>query len=1520
MASSGQNQNKALSSAAAAAALRARPHTPTNVAQVQTKRTMRRSPSVSSSSSAPIVGRSELPRLERRGSSASMTERTFRTPSPHGERRPAPEHPPVPAIPAGHRVSRSTSSAGVGMQNFKTASQKMDAGMPSWYTAPTGDTKNVRTSDAPMTSTPKARPESIASIQRPDSRSSSVNFSYPASGSSSTMGTLENALVYDPNSRRMVPKVDTEATEHRVREAAYQQPKKKKATSGGVQRSGSHLAKGTVARVKGSTVEPSGQQHDPPRREQHVAETQHRSDGEMQMPDDTADDVFITTPQRKQKGREVAQHVRQPEQQDQRLSTPSPVPEGTVDPERIASPRPTRVTRKPSVVREEPEEEEGGVASEIVQSREAMNALDAVPTRTSYEQPPAQPLEGARASGLKPHPVDHTQPWTHSHAHPEPVTSPSPVRQARFANVSADKLMVRHAPLPRSASPIKSALKYRSPSPRDASPSDHSSEAARGSRLASPEREPPLPRKKSVRVSFDDRGPEVVGESTGLPDDYADSPVLQSTQQTKRPWYSNISRSKKKDIALEDDEVMKPRAALPSFASVREKKLREPEQDERPLIRPHEPVQTTPAPASPVIRPCSPGEAAADQSEKAEPTAVGQSNDHAIGSILAQDQTARGIEANTSRFREPLPPVVTSLEGNGDLSDSDRNSDKLFNSAGDDSDVEAIPSTQTTNITVPESQANSLNGSMILEEKIPAEAEKPSTEQRPTELPVREVPSITVMQPSPAATEETMATNRRPARPYFGIPGMFPEDDSDDGPTAQDAVVDAEILAVSANAMKEPEAEIQPSQTQSLPQTTLATTPHQTIDDNYLAWHADQSDRDSVSNASIYSDAYEDLSEAEGDGFQSLNAVVESPVTKAPMSELHDANTWKQAASEDNKPTVQHPAAQISFPAQPSGIAQSGDDWEQAKSYWRSLTTDKRRQLEQEATEDAGADGDHEELRTPTRKLSNRTKKTAEQRLATSVSQMAKAQAAAPSARSKPARPVNPERVYQIQPGSRATHEGSPTTATGRMRASMRDVQPAKPAAVTKSAPGEVHMRKSMRTNTGGDDRSSRRVSTPPERVVPTSTTTSKLKAATGPGDDASHRSRTTSHEVAASAATASSRSKPQAPRRRGSDASDSSFKRSRGAPTEGFNFRRTMRQDTAPQASPKITRDSGRFSLRSTSPAASPFRRTSTNITSGSTVAGSMRQTLRSDRASIRSNESRRSSIQFPSFGRSSKAKKPAKQSSRFGDSSDEDDRTSNFPSRFDDSSDEDNVRPSSSSRPLSKGTLRGSATAPAAFKNVTAPVPEEDERSEDLRDSDEETQMPSPMQSPRGAAAFRPTMGTKRASSGIGTSTLKRSGSGSAAIVSSPTMPPPTQRRASFMSNILRRNKKADGKITRSELMDSAARRDTKLERDSNQLKMIRDSQPASPKLQKRNQVSRSESWPLPEFGDDGRPNTAGDLVTGAGPTRPAFAGRRSTSLGLPGLEQQQQQDVVDGVDGVPQKRKKKFGALRRMFRLDD
>ncbi|KAI0161995.1 hypothetical protein GGR57DRAFT_308393 [Xylariaceae sp. FL1272] len=1524
MSASGQNPNKSLSAAAAGAALRARPHTPTNVAEVQTKRNARRSASVSSNGSAAM--RSGGPaRLERRASSGSMTERTFRSPSPGRSTAPVREpEPPVPQIPANHRNSTANvrkAGGGIGMQTFRTASQKLKTEPTSYYTQPAVDLSNVRTSDAPMRGASGTQHAPSPPSERSDSRSS-VNFSYPTafrpqspptsptshrspyrdvisphSTTRSSRGHTYSSkgsqeLVYDPNSRRMVPKYQIESVADHDTRRPTPNPAKTKKKDGGLQREGSQLAKGTMTRPRGTMLEDEKPHYEPSSRELPVISPVLAAEEHPLLEEpvvkalitpvaaDRTDSIQLTKSQHKAR-------------------SPEPATEPS---DEVLQPKPMRSSKAgPQVesdLRAESDEESEMETPRPTQS--VMGALDAVPTRQTRFEDTRSPSPAAieqhnfavpepepRKFSLARNEVPEQAPGKQKAVFVEnkPVAeivrtsgswsrspSNSPVRQARFSSSPAENLAVRHVPLPRSASPIKSALKHSSPAPREVSPSVDNASDPSGSSGASPDST--MLRKKSVRVSFDDQNTVVVGDGAPVAD--TNSPVVPSPQSAKRTWFSNIGRNKKKDLVLEEDEVMKPRPALPSFGSVREKKSREPE--ERPLVRPLELSPSPAAPSSPELRPES--SSTMNESEIVEDPNLGQSSDQAIGSVLAQEHGSR-IPANISRFREPLPPVVTSVEGSGYHSDSLQSSDSENEDANSPATASATLSTQTTELTQPDEPESSMNGSIrltVIEEQQPLK----QTESRA-------IPQISVILPSPMSPE-TQAEEPTSAQ-YFEVPGGFPESEPEFKSDQKTSTTNSSENGSPTDAIFEAPATVLPVQTGTLPQTTLATTVPVQASDDVAA--------DDSEESSVYSDAYEDIPDGDGSGFQSLDAIVESPVVAASKP-----RELSQKSPEPQSPTR---GSGSTSPPPP----RDSNDWEQAKAFWRSLTTEKRRQLELEAIEDAGAEGDREEVSIPVRRNSSKRKSTGQKPsiaetapsvdIATKAKQlareMASQQAAAPKVKTNP-------KVESIpKPEPKIRHEPVAARQT-HMRRSMRDEQPARPVAA--QAQPQTGMRKTMRAN--GSAQGSAR---------PASTIDSSLSAPQKAAASQAARARPQS-AVLPSNSMPPKQTKP-ALQRRGSDASDSSFTRTRLAPSGGFSFRKSMRATSPPETRPEATKGSGRFSLRSSSPASSTARRNSTF--SSPPTSGMMRRSLRSNSDS--SHEAKRSSLHLPSFGKSGKA--PAgRQSSRLGDSSDEDERPAlGFRSRFNDSSDEEDHRPSSSreNKTLARGSLRGSAPAPNTRRPAAMPDLEED--SSELPDSDDnkdnDNTMPSPMQSPQSRfTAGRPAAIPRTSSGAIGTSSLARSGNGLGGITPSYTDPglgKPRERKGSFLG-ILRRNKNDPGKIKRSELTESAARRDTKLERDPGQLKDLRSDVAMSPKLQKRNPFDANGARPSSAGNAFGRSNTSNTIE------RPNMSGRRSVSLG-----QQLEMAGGDAENVIPEtpnnpgaQKKKKFGALRRMFKLDE
>lgn len=1423
------------------------------------------------------------------------------------------EAPPVPAIPESVNMAAAKARGGTRPKSLgfvttpvKTASQRMAEKdqRGSWFgAARVGDLGSVRKNDDVMRTSAPQHQQVQASPQpeepRPESRGSSVNFSYPARVrvASPTPGVAEEEpfeqaaapkprkrsstlspqrggpvrsarsasvasdreLVYDPNSRRMVPRAELQALEQTAR------PKKKKSA---LNRAGSHLARGTVGRTQGSAVD-----NGVPNEAQIAAAASLKSrqaEERQQIPEEQEEfyeeerDVEPDMESQRQ-----TEHKRPSSPEPPIRQTETSMSPASNAPEVFSPPLPddheSSLQRRPSVVREESEESQS--EAELEAPANAAAALDAVPVRHSIyphgvPSPPQSentddqvPMESAAASAPPPEPTVPVQDKAESRQaqslrRESRTHSNSPVRSAHFGPVQ-ETLTVKHEPPMRSLSPRKSALK-RSPS-RGTSPTGDISDV---SVVDAPTQEPP-PRKKSVRVSFDDEKTVVLGEAAGRGE--TDSPVPPSPQQVatgaRKPWYSTLGIGRKKDaIPLEEDELMKPRPALPMFGSIRGRKVSPVPVEERALVRPHEPLeQVSESPSSELERRTLASEN------------VGQSSDHALGSII-NDQGARTTEANISKQREPLPPVVTSIEGNGYLSDSTTSEDEAALLAD-------TPKLQAEESAV--SQASTLvppTDSSVPQQK--------ATDVRDFGVKAEKVPTISLTQPSPQLEQRGQERES-----YLRFPGGFPETETEtDGES---------VSSPTRQVTFEPVVQREDSKaTAYTPATVLATQ------------HAVQEPADESDDSSVYSDAHEDLSDIEGDGFLSLDAVVDSPVVNTPPRHVLE----KAQAQREQMVT---PTPQSRAPIH-SSASEPEDQWAAAKAYWRSLTADKRAQLEKEAVEEAGSEADLEDVQPEAKKP--RRKKSVEKRNAEkkAIEQQRTAAVAADASR-----------IYMIQPGTkagpveyvapsvkasetRATQKSPPNKAEGgaRLRKSMRASAESQPVengthmrksmrAPAESQPiqSESHMRKSMRSQ-------------PAEQQVPKQRPVSYQPLGNTTEISSNHpkHPRAMSENLPTAAVLQSSL------RRRGSDSSASSFRRARPATSSGGfgGFRKTMRAGGGSGGGGSLDlkepveehTSSHRASLRGASPPVT------------------MRTTLRGERR--RSSESGNSYLRFP--GSSGKSSKKGTRKSRFGDdSSDEDGGLSHrFTSRFEDSSDED-LAPVQPLPPLIAKTMRSGRRGPPS-----PPLPEEEELSEE-----EEADVPAAEEKTPGVTSADTSLRRSRSGRGLDAAPRKRN---------------------SFMSSVLRRNKKHDGvgKISRPEVMESAARRDTTLERSADELIALRSNGgQGSPKWQKRtdptpNATSRQD-WPLALDQQQTHDTMASDdkdvfydaadgqeAVSGASPRSPSVLGHSKSqpSISRPAFLMRRtistngtiNTDGVGSQGGEVTRKKKKFGTLRKMLRLDE
>ncbi|KAK5990980.1 hypothetical protein PT974_09255 [Cladobotryum mycophilum] len=1356
-----RDPSQSLSSAAAAAALRARPITPTNVANVQSKRIQRRNSSISSTASRDGGRKGELRRTPSVG---SMTERTFRTPSPG--RSPAPRArnvPPIPNVPITQHISSiTTAERGDGKplktQPFQTASQKVEDRQGSWFGAATARESIPVRGDF-------SSPSSTLPEQRPGSVSPSINFSYPRSRTSlqvnaSSSPTPDQELVYDANSRRMVPRAELVARSLSIgnfpetpMKAKKKKNKNKKAGQDS-SRSGSHLSKGTITRAK---IGPAG---------------------------DFLPEAAVTVPL-------------DPSHPDQASSTGPCKDRGL---ESYA-----KETVAPSPVMPLSSEKEGKAHEEIQNSQDEL-WIQTMDTNT----PPngtTSPIGNSAKSEEKLNPdIGSIR-----------VQSDSPLRSARFASPT-DQLVVKHEPPPRSLSPRKSALKL-SNSVRGLSPapSNDGSEISVFDSSQRNKEDPATGRRKSVRVSWDDNNTIVVGEAAQLQET---DPSFIPSPQGKKPWHSIIGRYSKKDsTSLDEEETMSPRPALPLFGSVREKKTRELE--ERPLVRPYE---TTWAHLS---------ENTSPQTDATIPrTGFNQSGEAISGTVPPQEQSSRN-EANISKYREPLPPILASKEIN--LEDSD---DSL--SSEDEVDAHNFSKSRNTNHKTKVQQK--LNDSTTSLDDLDKGISKRNS-----------IPTISISHPSP---QKQGLESTTPVGAQATVPTHNYEGTTEGGDSKTDNI-STSIPSVLAQSTESP-----------VLNSVLQ------MDDI----KEEEEEEEGSDQGSIYSDAYEDLSEVEGDGFMSLDAVLEAPSIAKSLTET----TSKESLASESR-----------F----KNLPQANEDWEKAKAYWKSLSSNERRLLEKEALEEGDGEVLPDKGSTVNKEVmsdSDRSNQNGQNQHAHSILQ---------DSESEPRSTLHKTLLKRI-----GVQQLKSMPVSGDKESAMPTSQITKPVGSTStSRPGTAGAQNTLRTEDG--IRKSLRPRTPktdeahnlgPFLRLTTSRPASYHHPPTMGEPSQYYQNHSMDSLVPHSNATIAP-SLASKWKRRGSDSSESSFTRTRTTTTLRQGFRFSMRGSMRETTSSDGDKTSSRFSLRSLSPAGSGFRRNS--ISSMPSSGARMRQSMRQGSSNSRSPHVRMTSLGQPSIKNSIKSKG----GSRFTDSSDEDDdHPSLFRSRFVDSSDEEGPTTSKTKgRSLPKPFLsKATSTVTAQLSPETA-----------LTDNKKGTSL-------RAAS-----------SSGIYntsiTSSLKQNQPNNGEAISSTNAPPhanhetePSRRSASHRGSFISKlRRKGDPKSKTSQAFSQPTTlNDAWLGNNASQRATT----------QSNGVANQRTSWPLPDHsdadGDDSdtlhhdppldkhRPSTTGGPEVGTTLKSSFFSGQHNLQ-GLTSLSPIASESAPD----LPHK-KKKFGVLRKMFRLQD
>ncbi|KXT11430.1 hypothetical protein AC579_9880 [Pseudocercospora musae] len=1476
-----------LSSAAAAAALRSATTTPEPVGSIQTKRMVRRG-SQSSIGSGSVVGRGSSIQgrggLQRRDSQGSMTERTFRSSSPgrnnsitSGTTSPAPDVPPVPAIP----------------RNLAQSSQQRSSSLdppPQRVASPTGRNGRTLSMDRARQPPPIStrRGNQLSNVTEEFERSDSqrnVNFSRPMASppQSPTSPTADKnhythgtgAWFSEPVPERghssFELKDDAAAAKlARIQAAAGQAVHHTLNAASSAQ--ASHLRSSAQPAITGSAVSASTAPAPQPMETVMVYDPNSRTFVPKLRPKPKIEPPSPTLPQQPQlkPGQYdpntrtivpvVPPAVTQPpprtasRQSNLALNTdPEPPPRNPARLSPTSSPRSSQLLQ--NQIDEEPEEFSGAGAGTAVGGFAKTNGT--AHQRTSSLDVPSRGTASVRGRNIS--------------------TSPSPQRSARFS-ASPVVAAIKHDPPPRDISPAKPALKHsHSPAssirtnsplasfagPRSP-PSETSDTASQDGFTAK--------KKKSVRVSFDEQPHEIEASTASSPKVLA---------RDRPPMVDD----------LDDEELMKPRPALPSFGSVRKNRV------------------------------------VAEKVTEMAPERHDAGNDHAIGGIL---RNANGAAKPVS---EPVPPEVTSKESAGYVSDDS------------DDTAESAPASKPTPLCtdlVPST------------EKVEASPKSSTSPSSPIEPIIRDFASI-VKPGQPDNATLVPQINLSPPTPGTEEFKSLEEDDQSPKPRSSGEIVlpggwdgDNEAEVGSAGAAS---AIAATSQQQSAVPSIEPVLTHSPEERSPMLAAIDE-DTDSDDSAA-FSDAAEDLSDLEG-GFASIDAIAVSPMNA--KAARNDAPSSSSTSVPDSPvaPQVEEKVER----AQKGSNTQANGDWSEATAYWSNLTRVQREQIER----DHLSSDDEARPAPATRKI----KKTALKPTAG----LSPATANIPAQKSSPAhRDAQPTQSAMLKKTMRAQPGPSPapakTSSDGpvRMRRSMRD--------------GNVGMSGGRAASSLRDGAPSRQTSS----VEPRGALQKKSLRPESSGGLSSSSAGTamTQNRLSQNQPVVSARLQKELSH--DSDSESSFKKKRRGSQStvdsQGrFAMKRSMRAGSVsgpPQreerpVSPTPPRAKGKdsFSIRSLSPTGSFF---------GRKKQKEIRESLRGNYVDAGSSRmtTLRSSQPPPKAARQTPApsQRGSRFKSRFVDSDDSDNeapRRGTFRSRFVDSDDEDDA-PLAPVRgiPRRQGQEDGDSTdledsdddtekaSRKREKQATPMVPSSadiDKAMDAARKKLGMEQTPAPPQTPPqndGKQGQMLSHGSLRKPAGEETPEPR---------------PRPEEinlssdkKRRTFMGSILRRNRSSQQSVTRHSFQQSEAPPMpsnplvTQSPAGATASPIAANARPQSPTSPGK-LVRRSSNQPHPQpqpprmkrgdssFSTATAPPMMGETTTGEWPLPPVPKipdnvdelkgdARPATSDGTPGpLQRSASGHNIRFSDSADSKavysartgKKKKFGILRRAFRLDD
>ena len=1082
---------------------------------------VQRQTSTSSNGSASARG------LQRRDSGGSMTERTFRTPSPN---RPTSnrqdEAPPVPPLPKNYGAHKRAASLEPQMRVMSPVSKAPGGRGASLDRAP------------PKKKTPQPALDDIEELERTNSRNS-VNFSYPR-------GAQPNSPPTSPTSSNRPSSESFEASNVRnsLSQTASKPVKKKKKKIAPGATEGSHLASG------GMGGKP------------HVAEADR--------------DSKLNKSKARTKKRVVLSSGSDSDSTPEKAGRKSQRASG-------------QLNKQPSVVREDWEGEQVvDEASSPISSIDSAAFLRPEKVAANSSKKVESPSQPTAVPVTLPTPPSEPTEYLEVKESPKPrVPSISPSRSTRFSAQIASEMLGggRHEPPPRSLSPAKPALKHHSPSSQSRSlidgggsggwkrSSQTPSEASDNISLTSADG---TKKRRAMHVSFGAE-PEIV--------DVADPGQKKSWANSSKPQHLDT-------IKAEDDmeEVMRPRPALPSFGSIRGKKERS---------------ETRAFPAGKVSNLSS--SASSSESNLPNTMETSVSSDQVIGHILAQNDAKQSASPIPTRLDPnlPLPPEVTSVEGTGYVSDNSSifSNDEPIDEAGIDP-VAKSTRAERSPIAEPGELTISTNKPIAKAraEEVPVIAVQPATPGSGT-MPMQDEWLVDVPGGFPASTETFDSHSRRHSLEGTDLPITSPADIGIAEPKPLEA------------------ARAQDSSTPAIG----------TVSQSLLQQTQAESDAESTGGESIYSDAAEDVADLEGDGFGSINAILESPISSPLPKQSPPASPVVSKLPERRR-----------------------DSWDQAQAHWKEIAERQRQTASQEATKP-------EPIAIPPK--SKARKGVSSPPIINNSSPPESPDRPLPISSSYP--PVAVKSPSQDVPMRKSMRSPPPKAQeSGPMRKSMRSPPPEVPEAGP--------LRQSMRSPPliRGTKKAPQPAQLPSKSAM---RSTGELPVHVAPGKQPKGALQKRSIPAVTPAPTP----KPTIRTMSNNSDSDSSFRKVRRTKNSDrkYSMRRSMRSPTPTQRPQSVDGSSRPLSPETRRP-----------FTSGG--QGALRSTMRSSvdagTPSLRGHSRQRPASSGGFSKRSSAPPASTKFKSRFGDDSDDGDAPRLFRSRFEDSSDDE-------PEPLSLRPVRG-------------------------------------------------------------------------------------------------------------------------------------------------------------------------------------------------------------------------------------